>query len=389
MKSTAVQHRYRLRNLDSAFQAERWKSLNPLLDRQSDIADLFSGNGEICKAVLCQNPQILSEMNRVVRSALLYEDNLIIDGHDLLDGIFFMSIGPDYFRSFIDDRQLSPLRLIVETRQQTLEETLKKFIRSSISPNHSRIFSVLSAIDPKHDRFAFNELSFRQRASLHRLDKAADGEVAKRAAYALEECVGLRHGALAFMQKRWEQWFQAEHDGIIQVEGLHQREWNLRVSEFKTGIREVIEEHKRGGVFYICEDPALIDKHDKNSVCSVELDAERKQFVLHMIDDLSCKTSRSDAYAAITYARHGDAATRLQLTQGLFDRLRDWYDTCYEIELSRQRDAELLVINTAQIEKNDHSKQSGYTQSMFDRSYIYWMNDPENRNKSLDNQPIR
>lgn len=257
-----LQQRYRIRNCDSAFQAERWRSLElRLCYPGAGVEDIFAGDGEVCRSFLGQNPQIAEEMNRVIRASLLYEDELVIDAHDLLDGIFFMALGPDYFHSLIDDRRFSSFRLVVESRKKSLEEALRAFIAppepatKEDREKKKRVFSLLSAINPDHDHFCWDELTKEQRDVLEDLRQAKTWEVSEYAQRVLETCLNLRVDSLAFVRHRWDEWFRAVREGVVRVMPLSDCEWQRRTGSFRGGMERIMEAHRKSGVAYICGDP--------------------------------------------------------------------------------------------------------------------------------------
>ena len=247
-------HAIRVSNLDSVAQRKRWNlivrghgdldggegetaevlgetlefysSTDPeiLTQVEGDVGAVSPwGRDALCERLLESQKGLYCDFAGVLRTAFLYRPVLCLTHAELVDGTFFMAIGPERVRTLMGLSYRDAPALIIRGPGEDLLESLLAFftdlpvgaLRDPDSPRHARI----SGVEPSVLRVGWLQRRARLiEPAVVDLD-CAHTEIPARLASALEVSYGLRRGDLHQLGERWAEWIAAVQTGQV----LYQR----------------------------------------------------------------------------------------------------------------------------------------------------------------------
>lgn len=154
----------------------------------------------------------------VLRTADLLSDVILVTDTQLLDGLFFLGLGPAGVHRLLGRDALDEPPVAVLGRRHNLEESLRAIAVGTGNRFTGFEYSVLSPLgaDPERLRCELD------RVEVASVADAPPGEVATALAEALlksldkPDMAARRH--LALLARRWNDWFAAEREGLVRFE---------------------------------------------------------------------------------------------------------------------------------------------------------------------------
>lgn len=373
-------------NFDSTQQLQEWKAvfekLHDLDERPlaNEISTRIKSDGYsylwhkqksrgACETLLGEIPELAAHMSGVLRTAYLYCPKLLLTAAELFDGIFFLALGPKTVLSMLGQTHTDAPTIIVSGRQSSLEECLVHFTVSTIenvrlqqhvsaagksdripqqNPNCNDVDPDMLTLRPLRYSILNRELSadyvlcgdtdhYHQFTERMRHATQMHEPRARIIAEAFENllpCENSDHTNYLFLGERWQEWIDAEREGLVKYEDQTRRK---------------VSNGSGHGLF-----DATFAVIAKTNVHVVQewLDSEhpddnnQKMEFLHVLHQISSDTSRSRAFQIITRMQYcsqgfkGDNAFCLTRQS-----LINWYQFVYQNSMATYLGAYLIGID--------------------------------------------
>lgn len=241
----------------------------------------------------------------VLRTADLLSERILVTDAQLLDGIFFQGLGVARVQHLLGRTDLDGPALTVVGRGPSLEECLRQLALGTKGGFSTFEYSVVAPITANFDDVRKRLIA--QDATA--LATAPAGQVAEALAVALRDAHGGKaaHGWFGELAASWQEWIEAERDGLIAYERYLDRD---------------------ASIWQALQGDWVAPSADG-----------RSQAWLALRDDLSATFDRStirDHLKAATTAGEPDQPDR--------DELEQWWNTLYIDFIARNNDADWIDI---------------------------------------------
>lgn len=262
-------------NFDSTQQLQEWEAvfdnLHNLSERPlaNEIITRIKSDGYshlwhkqssrgVCETLLGEIPEFTAHMSGVLRTTYLYCPKLLLTAAELFDGIFFLAFGPKAVLGMLGQTHTDAPAIIISGLQPSLEECLVDFTVNTIenvrlqqrlsiagqsdhmtrqNPSCNDIDPNMLTLRPLRYSMLNRELStdyvlcgdaehYRQFTERMRHATQMHESRARIIAEALENllpCENSDHTNYLFLGERWQEWIDAEREGLVKYEDQTRR----------------------------------------------------------------------------------------------------------------------------------------------------------------------
>lgn len=367
-------------NFDSTEQKHMWKRLAQDPEHPShtpDITDMWDvGTSScICERLLNTRTSIAAHFAGIARTAFMYCDRILLTDAQLFDGMFFLALGPQAVNGILAKSYKDGPTIVVSGRSATLEQCLKDFTLDSVANIcknakgnilHQPCTHRHSQLSIRPLEYCFLDRAISAQESLSqpqqfydalsdRFDQAeARGEhlsniIADAFAqlFSSERNTGNvqhSHARFAFLAQRWQEWIDAEKQGLILYENqqdnavkerTHSDGFATCFSGYADRYKHILLDH----VFSL----STTQRHSQH-----EHDSDIVQEFTSALSKITSMPKRSDAWSHIANTgglpENNDPASHvLGLSR---QTMRDWYQFVYLHALAKHLGARLIAVDT-------------------------------------------
>ncbi|OZG61772.1 hypothetical protein BLEM_1309 [Bifidobacterium lemurum] len=356
-------------NFDSTEQKKRWLELTKPTssnDEIPDISDMWIRNSTCrpCERLLNDRTEIATYFAGIIRTAFMYCRKIMLSDAQLFDGLFFLALGPTTVNGILGKSYKDGPVIIVSGRQNTLEECLKAFTISTVGAVQDAASHADESIRPsstycagtasQHTIRPLEYCAFDHtvtRAEALGLSKSFYDTLDDRLAHVGENGLtmstviaqtyaaalhpdGDEQEYYRFLAQRWQEWIDAEKQGLILYE--NQNDERVRQRANSDGFTPWFERYAQQYAPMLAKRYHL-DSKTSGTQCSIFTAA---------LTAISSMPKRSDAFMCINRTKlpeHCVAdAGQAPLSKTM---LRDWYQFVYQRALARHLGAYLIAVD--------------------------------------------
>lgn len=360
-------------NFDSTEQRREWKQIVRDHNVPFSWYRLWHKDGLdcTCNRLLNDETAFASHFAGVIRTAYLYCPRIMLTDAQLFDGVFFLALGPHAVNDILGKSYKDGPAIIVSGRRSTLEDCLVNLTVRSIGEIKKNSDTLISC-SGDDSQYAVRPLEYSalgganvcSRRSLsmdagfyetltRRLEQASRQGATETKAQIIAEALSYTLYGInemkwncAFLAQRWQEWIDAEHEGLVLYE--NQNDENVK-QRSKGTFGELF--HKRSEEYgkilrgHMHSDVSLINKNRIHE----EDDEDRKIFD-YTLDALMNMPKRSDAFRCIRKTNLPEFHQGKQSSAYTKHILHDWYQLVYQ-----QSIAELLGVYLVAVDAPENS----------------------------------
>lgn len=387
-------------NFDSTEQRRKWNEL--LQDEQDGVWFTNFCSGAIAKHMNVK-PSLVSYFSGIIRTAYLYSSTIVLTDAQLLDGIFFLALGPTAVNEILAKDSTDNARIVVSGRESSLEECLLAFTckKTGSSVGKATDSMVQQTTQVENDdsnkvcyalraleycsleqkiickrRFLDNSKSCNALTEEITYCKQNQLPLAPVIARALSESVdqeGQDCTGYTMLAECWQDWIDAEKLGLIVYENQNDEGTQTHVphSNFPEIFKRTAGHYSElvTNEYYISEITTELKKPLRGLFKSEEVSKPvisgiRPDSFNSLLQQIAGCERRSDAFAIINKHRQ-QASTERECSQGnVYQFLRDWYQFVYMRSLAEHLGTYLIVVDASNNSFEDYINDKGDKSSL-------------------------
>ncbi|GAA0640606.1 hypothetical protein [Bifidobacterium pullorum] len=380
----------KITNFDSTMQLGEWERIAAAVDADTagipgevpcpSASDLWFKNGleRRCERLLNDHVQFATHFAGVIRTAYLYCPRILLTDAELFDGIFFLALGPATVNGILGKSYKDGPSIIVSGRQPTLEQCLVAFTVSTIVTVQEKVQTANPNADSQDlpcagrpDQYTIRPLEYsaldrtvteQEALSLpasfyttftNRLAEAeANGTgkaavIAEAFAHLFPDDGDTRTAdRFRFLGQRWQEWIDAERQGLILYE-------NQNSPEFAARVHSPGFDHYFAANAERCRTLLLNQYRLPNDLAQAHGITNQEHTFVATLNAIAAVSRRSDAFRIIAGADLPDGHAE-DPAQPPDDRhearlltkrmLRDWYQFVYQQTMANHLGTRLIAV---------------------------------------------
>lgn len=377
-------------NFDSTEQKIEWQRLidasqdddGNALPAAPSISELWlrDNRQRKCERLLNERTSIATHFAGIIRTAYMYCDKIMITDAQLFDGLFFLALGPTAVNGILGRSYKDGPSIIVSGRQSTLEDCLRAFTISTVGDVQQAALKADESIRPSDigcagkpeqhtlrplvycvfdhtvthaealgfDAGFYDDLDARI-ANMGKSHESWATLIAETYARVLHPDKETK-SYYRFLAQRWQEWIDAERQGLVIYENQNSDEFTARAGGLKMDyyFHQYADQYAR---ILRKQCPPRPAKND------LALRSEVEEFS-NVLDSIATMDKRSDAFVCISRAKlpqrspvtasneprssNRSESKSLGYTR---DTLRDWYQFVYQRALAEYLGAYLIAVD--------------------------------------------
>ena len=259
----------RVFNLDSEVQLAKW------LELHAAAPDFWAGPCGALDTVRGDDRAAQRWFGGVLRTGVLFAQQLILTDAQLLDGVFFQSFTAQGTLELLGMPLSERPALRIYTRAATIEESLRRF--ATTADGRRLRFVIWSSVLPCLPEGTDPGCAFRalEGRPADRVADAPAGTVAHEIAALLEEGLGLTRGTLRGLAAAWQSWIDADVAGLVETAPLELPDRALFESRMRRHLSSEGVGLPHDTLRPIHEQPDR--SHARTAIDDLEVDSEQKR----------------------------------------------------------------------------------------------------------------
>lgn len=356
-------------NFDSTEQRREWERIVDDKGVQFSWEQLWFRDSAVhqCERLLNEETTFATHFAGTIRTAYLYCPRIMLTDAQLFDGVFFLALGPHAVNEILGKSYKDGPAIIVSGRKNTLEECLVNFTVRCIADIKKASTEDLPCAG-EDSQYALRPLEYsalggknmQESQSLgmsddfyasftNRLNRASKrGSDESKAQVIAEALACTWYGSeqsqhkLAFLAQRWQEWIDAEREGLILYENQNDE---IAKQRSQGTFGELFQRYSKeyGDVL---RQSAHLESTERSDDVPPDNTVQRRECCARALDDLMTLPKRSDAFLRIDStdlpeAGNGSGASGSCSKQ----MLRDWYQFVYQQSLAGLLGANLVSVD--------------------------------------------